>query len=84
VEHTGELLLRARGAIDEGALHDAVRLAHSAAGASWVCGAYTLAEALGELEEHARTGDADLARAALDRAAREFDRVAEFFKDVIR
>lgn len=67
------LAVRALSAND---LSEVVRLAHSAAGTTAVCGAVALAEDLTSIEHLAAAGRAADARRALGSAQAEFDRLA--------
>ncbi len=63
-------------ALSAGDLSEVVRLVHSAAGTTGVCGAVALAEDLTSIEYLARAGRAADARRALGSAQTEFDRLA--------
>jgi HPt (histidine-containing phosphotransfer) domain-containing protein len=72
---TADQIAMAAAALASGELAEVVRLVHSAAGTTGLCGAASLAHALTGIERLAAAGRAEDARTALGTAQAEFDRL---------
>jgi HPt (histidine-containing phosphotransfer) domain-containing protein len=80
VSQTADQIALAATALASGELAEAVRLVHSAAGTTGMCGAAGLARDLTGIERLAAAGRVDDARAALGGAQAEFHRLTTILR----